>query len=210
MTSQLRKKKSKNFTIPWPKTAAYIYATKITNSKEYLLETSLIHVCGREKRVKLEHGVPKQVKSRITLCQEDIPLFISQSLSSLITNHLVKLDYSCSWSGKNIDKMNYDKLCNLININEKLTNFSTDFSGHDNSVSEQAIVVVFSLLRLYLPESEKLDKLSYYVMSSVIFKRIFLRGSFLVYDISKGLATGHSFTILITILVAYIIITTSI
>lgn len=85
-----------------------------------------------------------------------------------------------------------------------------DYSGHDNNVSEDQIVCAFALLRLCFDESKELDRLFYYTMSSVVYKRFVLPESNLVYQINKGISSGHGFTSLLTTVCAYGTLATSI
>lgn len=85
-----------------------------------------------------------------------------------------------------------------------------DYSGHDNNCSEDLLVVSFAFLRLCFPKSIKIDRLFYYCMSSLIFKRVVLPGSNLVYKLCRGVSTGHAFTSLITTMCAYVTLATSV
>jgi hypothetical protein len=89
-------------------------------------------------------------------------------------------------------------------------NANTDFNGHDNGVDENKIVVAFALIRICFPLGPGLDRLFYYVMSGMIFKRLVLPESGLIYEVTKGVLTGHSFTSIITTVCAFITLSTSV
>jgi hypothetical protein len=211
MTSRLFGSK-RSISTPFTKGGAHQFAKLIMESKDYTVDKSLTYVGGREKRNKTTVSEDfKKIKIRITLGQEDIPTMIGQSLAKTINESLQMVNDGFNWGGRFNGRSNFLTFLDRLNINKSpgLINFSTDFSGHDNGVSEEQIVVAFSLIRSCFQEDPKLDKLFYYVMSGMIFKRIVLPESKLIYEISKGIATGHSFTSLITTLCAYGTISTA-
>lgn len=203
-TSQKIAKKKRDST-PYTKDYSYKYAKHIMTYPEQILDTSLLVVGGREKRTKFnidEKG--KRVKTRVTCMGEDVPTLISQSLVNPITNCIPEISDHFSQLAKvygqgnmirYVDSMKpgswEDVLCDL------------DYSGHDNNTSQEQILVAFAMLRLCYDECEEIDKLFYYSMSSMIYKRIVLPESNLVYQINKGISTGHGFTSLITTMCAY-------
>jgi len=85
-------------------------------------------------------------------------------------------------------------------------NVNVDFSGHDNHTTENQIVVAWGFLRTMFKECEEIDRLFYYSMSSMISKRVVLPESNLIYQIDKGIPSGHGLTSQITTLCAYNII----
>jgi len=211
MTSKLIGPK-RNRTTSATKTFAHQYSNIIIN-KTYVLDKSLTYVGGREKRNKTSITVPfKQIATRVTLAQEDVPTLIGQSVAKTFNESMQKLEDGFNWGGRLNGRSNFRKLIDVLSVDKHpdLINFSTDFSSHDANVSEEQIVVAFGMIRLCFPECHKLDKLFYYIMSGMIFKRIVLPESRFIYEITKGVATGHSFTSIITTLCAYGTISTAI
>lgn len=177
----------------------------------YVVDTSLWFVGGREKRIKSAYNNPyKPAASRVTLCQEDVPTIIGQSVIVLINESLQKLAKGFNWGGRlNGIGQFLDFIEVLKPINNEFTNFSTDFVGHDNRVTHEEMVTGVSLLRCCFPECDSLDRLFYYILSSLTHKRIVLPESLIIYEIDKGLPTGHSFTSLLTTICAYMKIATA-
>lgn len=203
LTAELYGNKRKN-TIGFTKGIAHSYARYIMESSEQVLDTSLLYVGGREKRVKVKYGEVKNCKTRIVLGQEDIPTLISTSLSKSLNEAFQIMDRGFNFGGRVNGRLNFRDLIDDLKIDDRFDiNFNVDFSGHDNNVSEEAIVAAYSLLRLCFPVSTKIDRIFYYVMSGMIFKRIVLPDSKLIYQISKGIATGHGLTNIINTLCSY-------
>lgn len=196
------------------KPVAYQYARDIIQvpRNNYVVDTSLYSVGGREKKIIIPYKTPyKQIKTRVTLNQEDIPTIIGQSVVVLINESLQKISEGFNWGGRINGRGRYlDLISNLKCKDGYTTNFNTDFSGHDNSVTERQMVVGMSLLRCCFPICDKIDRIFYYILSSLVFKRIVLPESNLVYELSKGLPTGHSFTSILTTITAYMKISTAI
>jgi hypothetical protein len=72
---------------PYTKDYAYKYAQHIMSSERQILDTSMIVIGGREKRVKYDVDQKgMRVKTRVTCMMEDVPTLISQSLVNPITN----------------------------------------------------------------------------------------------------------------------------
>jgi len=190
--------------IPFSKGVAIDYLRTIMTSAKQILDTSYLYVGGREKRVVIENDENKVCRTRITLCQEDIPTLISTLLSRALNMGFQLMDKGFNYGGRVNGRLNFKKLSDAL-IADGITtiNFNADFSGHDNNVSEEAIVAAFALLRLCFPESRETDRLFFYVMSGMIFKRIVLPESKIIYQISKGIATGHGMTNIINTLCSY-------
>lgn len=191
---------------------AYKYCQLIMKSSRQLLDTSLIVVGGREKRIKYKlEEIGKKVKTRVTLMMEDVPTLIGSSLVNPITNCIPEIeDHYCQLAkvyGQG-NMLRYRDRMQPRHWNELVCDL--DYSGHDNNTNEEQIVVAFAFLRLCFPVSVELDRLFYYCMSSMIFKRVVLPGSNMVYKLCRGISTGHSFTSLVTTLCAYITLATAI
>lgn len=194
----------RKFTIPFTKPVAYNYAKTIMNSEEQILDCSLLYVGGREKRMKGELGLKKQVSTRIVLGQEDVPSLISIMLSKILNEGFQKRDKGFNYGGRVNGRLNYRDLTDILEIDDRQDlNFNADFSAHDCMVHEPAIVTAFAMLRLCFDECVKIDRLFFYIMSGMVFKRIVLPESRLIYQISKGVATGHGMTNIITTLCSY-------
>lgn len=206
----------------YTKPAAYHYVKDVIMKPrgEYVLDTSLYHVGGREKRIISEFNSPfKEIKTRVTLCQEDVPTIIGQSVGMHIMESIQKLSEGFNWGGRINGRGKFKEFVEALRVDEinqtrttydKLTNFMTDFSGHDNNVSREQIIFGVSLLRCCYPESKAIDRVFFYILSSLVHKRVVLPGSNFVYEISKGIPSGHSFTAILTTVCAYITIATSI
>jgi len=194
----------RKFSIPYTKPFAYEYMKTIMDSEEQILDCSLLYVGGREKRMKAEFGFPKEVSTRIVLGQEDVPSLISITLSKILNEGFQKLDKGFNYGGRVNGRLNYRDLADILEVDDRVDlNFNADFTLHDCMVHEPAIVSAFAMLRLCFDEDIRIDRLFYYVMSGMIFKRIVLPGSRLIYQISKGVATGHGLTNIVTTLCSY-------
>lgn len=192
-------------TSPYTKAYAYNYCHYIMKSERQILDTSLVVIGGREKRVKFKNTEEgKKVKTRVTCMMEDVPTLISQSLVNPITNCIPEIPDHFSQLAKVYGQgsmLDYKEVMQPRHWNEVVCDL--DYSGHDNNTSEEQIVVAFAFLRLCFPESKEIDRLFYYCMSSMIYKRVLLPESNMVYKLCKGVSTGHGFTSLITTLCAY-------
>jgi hypothetical protein len=114
--------------------------------------------------------------------------------------------------GRSMEQCNYLDIMKLGESDCILTiNCNADFSGHDNEVKEEQVILAFAVLRLCFPKQWKfMDKLFYYCASSMINKNLVLPESNLVYKITKGIATGHPFTSLVNTICAYTTFATAI
>lgn len=206
--------KRRNITTQYTKPFAKAYVRDIIMHKRngYVLDTSLYHVGGREKRLSIPYSKDyKTVKTRVTLSPEDVPTIIGQSVIVNINESLQKLAKGFNWGGRLNGRGQFLKfVSDLKPKNDLETNFNTDFSGHDNNVTEEEMVTGIALLRCCYPESESIDRLFFYITSSLVFKRIVSPESNIIYELSKGLPTGHSFTSLLTTITAYLKISTAI
>lgn len=197
---------SRNITTKYSKRIAFEYVNRIMNYREkYVLDKTPYCCGGREKRVSADDNqVFKRVKTRMVFMQEDVPTLIGQSLSTYLMHGLQFIDKGFNYGGRLNGRQNWMKFLNVMHPREWfIINGNADFSGHDNHVTENKIVVAVGMLRLSFPESEEIDRLFYYVMSSMIFKRVVLPESNLIYEITKGLPSGHGLTSIVTTLIAY-------
>lgn len=197
---------TRNVTTRYSKRVAFEYCCKIMNKVgDYVLDKSLYDYGGREKRVIIKENQSKPIlKTRTIFMQEDVPTLIGQSLCKYIMHGLQHLDSGFNYGGRLNGRKNWIKFLNVMNCDKWfLINGNADFSGHDNNVTETKIVAACAMLRLSFPECEKIDRLFYYVMSSAIFKRIVLPESNLIYEIRKGLPSGHGLTSILTTVIAY-------
>lgn len=196
---------------PYTKDYAKKYIEMILRSPVPILDTSLLVIGGREKRVKfnyLEKG--KKIKTRITCMGEDVPTLISQSLVNPITNCIPELPDHFNQLAKVYGQGGYKRFIEAMEPTKwDQVICDLDYSGHDNNTSEDQIVVAFSFLRLCFRPGDDIDNLFLYCMSSMIFKRFVLPESNMVFRINKGISTGHGFTSLVTTLCAYGTLATS-
>lgn len=203
----------RNTSTKFTKPIALDYAKFIMKKKgQYVLDTSLLRVGGREKRIKVRFGVEKLLKTRVTIGQEDVPTLIGQCVAKHFNEALQVLDEGYNFGGRVNGRSNYQNLIRDLRVKDDLKEiqFNADFSGHDNNVTEQQIVAAFSLIRMSFPESKEIDRIFYYIMSGMIFKRIVLPESNLIYEITKGICTGHAFTSIINTMCSYGTFATSI
>jgi len=197
--------------IPLTKGAAYALANRMVDG-ELVVDKSLVHIGGREKRILYDNKY-KEVKTRITCGQEDVPTLIGQSLVTPLNKSLQILNKGFNWGGRINGRSNYKLLLEHMRITDKDSDLivtNTDFIGHDNNAVEAKIVTAFAFLRCCFPVSKGIDNLFFYCLSGMVFKRLVLPESGLVYEVTKGVLTGHAFTSIITTVCAYITISTSI
>jgi hypothetical protein len=177
-----------------------------------VFDKSLIHVGGREKRNNFPLFGRKDAKSRITCGQEDVPTLIGQSLVTPFNKSLQMMNTGFNWGGRINGRSNFKQLVNMLDCSDddNFTNANTDFNGHDNKVDENKIVVAFALLRICFPPGKGIDNMFYYALSGMVFKRLVLPESGLIYEVTKGVLSGHSFTSIITTICAFITLSTSV
>jgi hypothetical protein len=202
-----RRKTSTGFT----KGSAYALAKALMRGTQ-VVDKSLVHIGGREKRNTFPLDGVKTVKTRITCGQEDVPTLIGQSLVTPFNKSLQMLNCGFNWGGRINGRRNFKQLVDMLDCKDlpDFINANTDFNGHDNGVDENKIVVAFALIRVCFPKGSEFDRLFYYVMSGMIFKRLVLPESGLIYEVTKGVLTGHSFTSIITTVCAFITLSTSV
>jgi hypothetical protein len=210
LTSKLFFSRRKD-TVGFMKSFAKEYYEFIIGRNQFVYDMSLSFVGGREKRIDLTDEYKDQ-KTRVILMNEDIPTLIGQLVSAPLTKGFQRLNDGFSFIGRSMEQRNFLDITNHIDCDLKETiAFNADFSGHDNHVDENQIVVAFAVLRLCFPKNWKfMDKLFIYSMSGMIYKRIVLPESKLIYCVTKGIATGHPFTSLVNTLCAYMTFATAI
>lgn len=194
----------------WTKEAAVFYTKEIMANPDYTLDKSLTAIGGREKRNDINLSSNKKYRTRVINNPEDIPTMISQSVIKPINEHIQKINDGFNYGGRINGTRNYMRLEDELRCDIDMVNINPDVSEHDGSVKEDNAIVAMSFLRCCYPESEEIDKLFIYIFSSIIFRRFVLPESGLVYEITKGLSTGHGFTSIMTTLIAYGSIATSI
>lgn len=141
---------------------------------------------------------------------EDIPTLISQSFAKPINESLQKISEGFNYGGRVNGAGAYRKFSEDMSCEPGYMNFNCDFSGHDNRVKRNAVVAAMSMLRLCYPESIEIDRAFIYLTSSVLYKRVVLPESGFIYEIWKGLATGHGFTSILTTMCSYGTLSTAI
>lgn len=202
LTSRLINSKRKIST-QYTKEAAVYYAKEIMESSELTFDKSLTSIGGREKRVAVDIDVNKEYRTRGINNPEDIPTLISQSIAKPINETLQKINKGFNYGGRINGGKNFEKFLQEHDCDKDMININPDFSEHDGSVHEVNAVTAMAFLRCCFPVCDKLDKLFIYILSSVIYRRFVLPESGLVYEITKGLSTGHGLTSIMTSLVAY-------
>jgi hypothetical protein len=209
LTQRLLFLKRKLSTI-WTKEAAVYYANKIMRTFTPTLDKSLTSIGGREKAININLNVNKKYKTRGINNPEDIPTLISQSVIKPINEELQKINKGFNYGGRVNGMRNFMTYEDDLRCDLDMVNINPDVSEHDGSVKEENAIVAMAFLRCCYPESRALDNLFIYIFSSIIFRRLVLPESGLVYEVTKGLSTGHGFTSLMTTLIAYGSIATSI
>lgn len=152
----------------------------------------------------------KDVKTRCIFQMEDIPTLISQSFAKPINESLQKISEGFNYGGRVNGAGAYRRFSEDMACEPGYINFNCDFSGHDNRVKRNAVVAAMSMLRLCYPESIEIDRAFIYLTSSVLYKRVVLPESGFIYEIWKGLATGHGFTSILTTMCSYGTLSTAI
>jgi hypothetical protein len=192
-------------TIKYSKPIAYEYCKKIMDeNNEIYVDRSLYNLGGREKRVKSNFNTRKDLTTRTIFMQEDVPTLIGQSVCKYLQHAFQTIGKGHNYGGRINGRQNFkifrdDMQCS--SYHEVNCNF--DFSQHDNRTTELKSICGIAILRLCFPEDEKYDRLFYYLASSSIFKRVVLPESNLIYEISKGLASGHGLTSILTTIIAF-------
>jgi len=201
-------------TTPITKRSAYDLVKKVILPGVKLIDRSLLYVGGREKRNIAElTDHCKELKSRCVIGYEDVPTLIGQSVVKPINESLQRLEKGFNWGGRINGRQNFMKLVDELDIHKNKRkdeiDFGTDFEQHDNNVSEEQNIVTFAALRLCYPEGEEMDNLFYYLLSGIVLKRIVLPESNLIYEITKGIASGHAFTSISTTVNAFLTLSTA-
>lgn len=197
-------------TLVKPVAKKYIEDIMDYRGSEYVFDKSLIEIGGREKRISIKEGVTKELKTRCIFQMEDIPTLISQSFAKPINESLQKINDGFNYGGRINGGRNYIKYLDDMRCDPGQINFNCDFTGHDNNVQENAIIAAMAMLRLCYREGEDIDRAFIYLTSSIIYKRVVLPESGLIYEITKGVATGHGFTSIITTMCSYGTLSTAI
>jgi len=81
-------------------------------------------------------------------------------------------------------------LTGTSNKNKQYYNFTSDFSGFDNTVRDRLIKHAISILRCCFPKSVFVDNLFIYFYSSLCYKNVVLPNGYII-RIKGGIATGH-------------------
>jgi hypothetical protein len=209
LTSKMLFKKRKLST-RYTKPAAHFYLDWLMHYDGWVVDRSLVELGGREKRLKFKHDEYKDMKTRCIFQMEDIPTLISQSFAKPINESLQKISEGFNYGGRVNGAGAYRKFIEDMECQEGFINFNCDFSGHDNRVKRNAVVAAMSMLRLCYPEGIEIDRAFIYLTSSVLYKRVVLPESGFIYEICKGLATGHGFTSILTTMCSYGTLSTAI
>jgi hypothetical protein len=209
-TSRLIGKIRKN-SIGFTKKSAYELVKEMAHGTR-VVDKSLIHVGGREKRNIFKMTGEKKLKARVTCGQEDVPTLIGQSIVTPLNKALQMMNKGFNWGGRINGRSNFKQLVNMLALDgdKNFTNCNTDFSSHDAHVDENKIVLAFALLRCCYPVGRFYDNVFFYCLSGMVFKRVVLPESGLVYEITKGILTGHAFTSIINTVCAFLTLSTSI
>jgi hypothetical protein len=197
--------------VRYTKSSAYNLVMAMKGGKR-VVDRSLVHIGGREKR-NMYGMATKEAKTRVTCGQEDVPTLIGQSVVTPYNKSLQMMNDGFNWGGRINGRSNFKKLLERIDISgreEDLTNANTDFKNHDSDVDEAKIVLAFAVIRASFPICPFIDKVFFYCLSGMVFKRLVLPESGLVYEVTKGVLTGHAFTSIVTTISAYITLATSI
>lgn len=89
-------------------------------------------------------------------------------------------------------------------------NSCLDYDTHDSRILEETLVVSMALTRIMFDECSQLDRLFFYILSSMVYKRVVIPDCGMIFELSKGISTGHPFTSIMNTLCAYLTLSTSI
>lgn len=203
--------KKRNRSTNQSKQYALEYQQMIIKSKIPVVDRSLQEIGGREKLVKNKFVGEKRLKTRVTLQLEDIPTLIGQNIVTQVNPKLQEINDGFNWGGVINGRRNalelYERLnCNLI----ETINTCLDYDTHDSRICEETLVTAMGLIRLVFDENEDWDKIFFYVLSSMVYKRVVIPDCGMIFELSKGISTGHPFTSIMNTLCAYLTLSTSI
>jgi len=185
-------------------------------------------VCAEELYKKLEHVVfpdsslweigsrprlndifeDELVRSRVLYMPEFAPTLLAQIYSEKLTTEMQKLQENklCEiFLGDTLLYGGWDKF--YERFHKEINCFEGDWSKHDQTVSEETIVMAFCMLRSCFPASKLIDNHFLFIMSGFIFSNVVLPDGF-IYKYFKGIRTGSPFTSWINTLCNWIQYTT--
>lgn len=213
MTSVKIAKTRKNST-KITKNFAYIYLTEfIMKNKRPVVDTSLIQYGGREKRIKTDHSDENKSKNtRAIMNLEDVPTLIGQSIVIPYMKAIQKMDEGFAYGGRINGRRNALNVYNntYSDYKDGYVTANCDATKHDSRVSEEQLVLAFALIYLSYDDNIENEKMFMYSLSSMIFKRLVIPESGLVYELKQGISTGHPFTAIANSICFYLTLATGI
>lgn len=169
-----------------------VVARKMLNTLQTTLlkNFSLWAILGRSKDVKVdEEG--KEVFSRVVLNTEEPAMLLLSYFANKINRCLVQCPDHQSVSGKKYDF----SIANQFNQAKRKFDFyvDADWSAFDSYADRTVLMVAMSIILSQLPNDKFHKRIRYYIMSSMITKYILVPPG-LVYEVNKGIPSGHPFT----------------
>lgn len=153
--------------------------------------TGLYELSGRGKDINLDKGDGSPALTRIIMIPE-FPLNLIASMFSQTIGQFLKYDkQNILFIGKDISKNGK----HLIDSKFPFC-FNNDWSAFDSSITPDLILAAIGIIRSCFPDDREVDRVFYFLASSLIHKYVVLpKGG--VWNIKKGLPSGHPLTSLI-------------
>lgn len=163
----------------------------IVTSKSFVQDFSLWSIGGRPRRQDMSKGKPP--RSRLILMPEMSTSFISGIIGTMFTQALKMVDMSNAecFMGQEVTNGMWRRIADWAKPGQPV--LELDWTEYDSTLTQNALVSAFCLLRTCFPKSSKIDRLFIYVMSGTIHKHIVLRQRF-IYRVSSGLPSGSPLT----------------
>jgi hypothetical protein len=175
----------------------------IVTSRHFKQDFSLWSIGGRPRRQDMSKGKPP--RSRLILMPEMSTSFISGIIGTMITQALKLVDKSESecFMGQEVTNGMWKRISEWAKPGQPV--LELDWTEYDSTLTHNALVSAFCLLRTCFPKSSKIDKLFIYVMSGTIHKHIVLRQRF-IYRVTSGLPSGSPLTSLLGTVTNWVLI----
>lgn len=167
---------------------------KIVTSSWYTQDYSLWAIGGRPRRQDMSNGKPP--RSRLILMPEMSSSFIGGIITTMWNEAFKRVDKSkCEcFMGQEVTNGMWKRIANWANPGQPV--LELDWSEYDSTLTHNALVSAFCLLRTCFPKSRKIDKLFIFVMSGTIHTHVVIRQR-MIYRVSSGLPSGSPLTSII-------------
>jgi len=157
---------------------------------------------GRSKDVKLSDEYTEKISTRAVWIPEEPLVLLSLLVVQPFTKCLQAIERNCIFVGKNFSITENQWIQRL----EKLFPWSMrcDWTLFDAHVDEEMILAAMSLIRKCYPDDRFHDRFFSFLTDTVVNKNLVVPPGF-VYQISRGMPSGHPLVTLINTLVNYIV-----